>query len=162
MRRSALRKLGMTSGMALFGVFAIDDLARLAVKKLAQHQETKAIADSIAHDFKDMGVAFAADDGCIAGCVEDDTHDCVADDCYAGKQRRNLNECKGCVRTKENIIRAAFDIYENCQDEADKLGMAGSDKRNDALAACYETYANTSQGARNGYVKCCSTFYCTC
>ncbi len=46
--------------MALFGMFAIDDLARLAVKKLAQHQETKAIADSIAHDFKDMGVAFAA------------------------------------------------------------------------------------------------------
>ncbi len=41
-RRSALRKLGMTSGMALFSLFTVDDLARIAVKKLAEHKETNA------------------------------------------------------------------------------------------------------------------------
>lgn len=58
-RRSALRKMGYTSGIALFSMFAVDDLARMAIKKMEQHKETRQIAETIATEFKDAGIAFA-------------------------------------------------------------------------------------------------------
>jgi len=91
-RRAALRKIGITSGMALFGMFAVDDLARIAIKKLEEHKETLAIGETVAREFKDSGIVFAGAIGgssrppcsdCAAGCVADDEYDCV--DCDAAK-----------------------------------------------------------------------------
>ena len=58
-RRAALRKIGLTSGMAFFGLFAVDDLARLAIKRMEQHKETRQIAETVATEFKNSGIAFA-------------------------------------------------------------------------------------------------------
>jgi hypothetical protein len=55
-RRAALRRIGMTGAMTVIGVMSIDDLARVAAKKLEQNELTRGIAS----DFKDSGVAFAA------------------------------------------------------------------------------------------------------
>lgn len=58
-RRAALRKIGMTTGMALFGMFALDDLARISLSALRQHKETQAIAQTVAEELRGSGVAFA-------------------------------------------------------------------------------------------------------
>ncbi len=58
-RRAALRKMGYTSGIALFSMFAVDDLARMAIKKMEQHKETRQIAETVAKEFKNSGIAFA-------------------------------------------------------------------------------------------------------
>ena len=54
-RRAALRRIGMTSGIAFVGLLTIDDLARVASRKLEQNELTRGIAK----DFKSAGVAFA-------------------------------------------------------------------------------------------------------
>lgn len=59
-RRAALRKMGYTSGIALFSMFAVDDLARMAMKQMEQHKETRQIAETIAEEFKNAGIAFAS------------------------------------------------------------------------------------------------------
>lgn len=62
-RRAALRKMGLTTGMALFGMFAVDDLARIAIKRMEQHKETQQVAETVAKEFKNSGIAFAGDSG---------------------------------------------------------------------------------------------------
>jgi len=72
--------------MALFGMFAVDDLARLAIKKMEQHKETHEIGETVAKEFKSTGVVFAATGGgtssnlcadCLSTCVADANYDCV-------------------------------------------------------------------------------------
>ncbi len=58
-RRAALRKMGYTSGIALFSLFAVDDLARMAITQMEQHKETRQIAETIAEEFKNAGIAIA-------------------------------------------------------------------------------------------------------
>lgn len=58
-RRAALRKLGITSGMAFFSLFAVDDLARMAIKKMRQDEATRGIAETVAREFNDSGIALA-------------------------------------------------------------------------------------------------------
>ncbi len=59
-RRAALRKIGMTSGMAFFGLFAVDDLARMAIRQMEQHKETRQIAETVAKELKDSSIAVAS------------------------------------------------------------------------------------------------------
>jgi len=72
-RRAALRKMGYTSGIALFSLFAVDDLARMAIKKMEQHKETRQIAETVAKEFKNSGIAaansFSNYCGCFSPCV---------------------------------------------------------------------------------------------
>ena len=58
-RRAALRKMGYTSGIALFSMFAVDDLARMAIQKMEQHKETQQIAETVAKEFESSGIALA-------------------------------------------------------------------------------------------------------
>ena len=80
-RRSALKKFGITTGMSVFGMFAADDLARLVIKKMEQHEETRQIAETVAYEFKNAGVAFAdssiASDPC-SGSTQQDCSSCNA------------------------------------------------------------------------------------
>lgn len=66
-RRSALRKFGITSSMALFGMFAIDDLARVAIKKMEENKLTHEVGETVAKEFKNSGIAFAGADGSSSG-----------------------------------------------------------------------------------------------
>ena len=127
-RRSALRKLGMTGGMALFSLLAVDYLARLAVKKLAQHQETKALANSLAHDFKDMGVAFAA-----SGSGGPD--------------------CTHCYKQDNADVQAAYDRYAACYGQRLAAGASPSD----ADKACSPAFNNDVLYAYNQCNGCVAT-----
>ena len=62
-RRKALRKFGFTAGMAVFSVLTVDDLARVASKKLQETEATKGIGDMLAKEFRSAGVALANDPG---------------------------------------------------------------------------------------------------
>jgi len=84
-RRAALRKMGYTSGIALFSMFAVDDLARMAIQKMEQHKETKQIAETVAKEFKNSGIAMANPNysncgGCVANCVAGPYQECIACD----------------------------------------------------------------------------------
>ncbi len=70
-RRRALKKFGITTGMTVFGMFAADDLARLVIKKMEEHKETRQIAETVAQEFQDSGIAYAATLKCGAnGCSD--------------------------------------------------------------------------------------------
>ena len=81
-RRAALRKLGMTGGMTLFGVLAFDDVARKVLDVMKQNTVTQQIADTLTKEFGEMGVAHA-----------DDSDPCDA--CY----QRALNNFEACKST---------------------------------------------------------------
>ena len=66
-RRAALRKIGITSSMTVFGMFAADDLARMVIKKMEETEATRQIAETVAHEFKNAGIAFAYSSS-VAGC----------------------------------------------------------------------------------------------
>lgn len=69
-RRAALRRIGMTGAMTVLGVLSIDELARVAAKKLDEHEMTRGLAK----DFKDAGVAMAGpaapSPGCHGDCIQ--------------------------------------------------------------------------------------------
>ena len=76
-RRAALRRIGMTSGIAVLGLLTVDDLARVAAKKLEQNELTRGIAQ----DFKSAGIAFAGpslQSICDMGCDNQYTADMEA------------------------------------------------------------------------------------
>ena len=58
-RRQALRKIGLTMGMATFAMLSVDDLARFSAKKLQENEVSKGIGDTLAQEFRSAGVAFA-------------------------------------------------------------------------------------------------------
>lgn len=58
-RRAALRRIGMTSGLVVFSLLTVDDLARLAAEKLKDNKATEQIGTSLAKEFQGAGVAFA-------------------------------------------------------------------------------------------------------
>lgn len=68
-RRAALRKLGITSGMAFFSLFAVDDLARVAIKRMRQNEATRDIAETVAKEFQNAGIAFADDPPVTGKCL---------------------------------------------------------------------------------------------
>jgi hypothetical protein len=58
-RRAALRKIGMTTGMAVFAMFSVDDLARMVGQKMEQRSGDSKVADQIAREFQQAGIAMA-------------------------------------------------------------------------------------------------------
>jgi hypothetical protein len=58
-RREALPRIGITTGAGLFMMFGIDDLARLAARKLTETRAFGEVGETVAREFKDAGVAFA-------------------------------------------------------------------------------------------------------
>lgn len=58
-RRAALRKFGFMAGLAAFATVSVDDLARVASKKLQENEMTKGIGDTLAKEFRMAGVALA-------------------------------------------------------------------------------------------------------
>lgn len=67
-RRSALRKFGITTGMSVFGLFAVDDLARMVIGKMQEHEATRKIAENLAQEFKDAGAVYGVTELCSHCC----------------------------------------------------------------------------------------------
>ena len=51
--------------MTVFGMFAADDLARMVIKKMEETEATRQIAETVAHEFKNAGIAYSSN---VAGC----------------------------------------------------------------------------------------------
>ncbi len=57
--RQALKKFGMTSAMAAFALFSVDDLARMVGKAMQQRAGDNRIAGQLAKEFQQAGIALA-------------------------------------------------------------------------------------------------------
>ena len=78
-RRQALKRLGMTSAMATFALFSVDDLARMVGKAMQQRAGDNKVAAQIAKEFQQAGVVLAWGD--------------TGSTCWASGQSFN---CAGC------------------------------------------------------------------
>lgn len=60
-RRQALKKFGMTSAMATFALFSVDDLARMVGGAMERQARNSKIAAQVAQEFQHSGIALGAD-----------------------------------------------------------------------------------------------------
>jgi len=89
-RRQALKKLGMTSAMAAFALFSVDDLARMVGKAMQQRAGDNKVAEQVAQEFQQAGIALAYDpNGPCSGCVSGGT-------CTPGTYQQCQKCCSGC------------------------------------------------------------------
>ena len=158
-RRAALRKIGLTSGMALFGMLAVDDFARLALRGLQQHKETQAVAETVAQELRSSGVAFAADG-------DDDYYDggpCTPEEasmpsCAGGRKRKrkhiNIEACNACVTTKTACLQSAEDYKTACYQ------LAGSDQ--DKRHTCDVYVEGREYSCHLDVIHCCEENRCNC
>ncbi len=58
-RRQALRKFGFGAGLSAFMLLSVDDLARMVGRQLQQAAGDNQVANQIAEEFRNAGVAFA-------------------------------------------------------------------------------------------------------
>lgn len=65
-RRQALKKLGITSTMAVAAMFSVDDLARLVGKAMEQRARDNKVVEQVAREFQQAGIAMA---GGPSGCT---------------------------------------------------------------------------------------------
>ncbi len=59
-RRQALKKFGMTSAMATFALFSVDDLARMVGGAMERQARNSKIAAQVAQEFQHSGIAVGA------------------------------------------------------------------------------------------------------
>ncbi len=59
-RRAALKKMGITTGMAVFALFSVDDLARMVGREMERRERDSRVAEQIAREFSEAGIAMAA------------------------------------------------------------------------------------------------------
>ena len=62
-RRQALKRFGMTAGVAALAMFSVDDLAHIVGKAMQQRAGDNKVAAQIAKEFQQAGVAFANPSG---------------------------------------------------------------------------------------------------
>ena len=58
-RRQALKRFGMTSAMATFALFSVDDLARMVGKAMQQRAGDNKVAAQVAKEFQSAGIVLA-------------------------------------------------------------------------------------------------------
>lgn len=67
-RRGLLRRVGITAGASLFSLVAIDDVVRATVTKMRETEALRGVADAVAVEFRNAGVAFAQGSGNSTPC----------------------------------------------------------------------------------------------
>ncbi len=95
-RRQALKRFGMTSAMAAFAMFSVDDLARMVGKAMQQRACDNKVAEQVAREFQNAGVAFAASGPvtltpACTKCFSDATHG--SDDCGNLPKGTSRDDC---------------------------------------------------------------------
>ena len=106
-RRGALRKFGFMAGMAVFATLSVDDLARIAAKKLQDTEATKGIGDTLAKEFRAAGVALANDD--VGDPIE------MAANPWGAACAKKI-DCTGCCATQhQKCLDAHIEYPLTCQ-----------------------------------------------
>ncbi len=94
-RRAVLAKVGLRFGAAVIAAISVDDLTRAVTASIARSNKDNVVAQQVANEFKNAGVAFADvsasgacfDDPCNGSCWadwiknHDGTHDPIKDAC---------------------------------------------------------------------------------
>lgn len=127
-RRQALRKMGVMSATAVIGILSIDDLARLSAERLKQHGATRALGESVAHEFKDAGVAFA---------------DTMPKPSSMAKKKKPPKSCEG---HNANCEQCLADLQDKCR-QKDPIGI----KCQKLFEACEPACGDNSTGAKSAY-----------
>ena len=160
-RRGLLRRLGLTAGASLFSLVAIDDVVRATVAKMRETEALHGVADTVAMEFKNAGVAFAqgspAQHFCGVtpvpcytcpggtdgnppppGCTDGPCRHCPplanCDDCFAIAEYRWCN----CMQSLANSHPECFDAngnYNGCPQLAVGVGLCDK-QRTDEESAC--------------------------
>jgi hypothetical protein len=79
-RRQALKKFGMTSAMAAFALFSVDDLAHMVGKAIEQKAGDSQVATQVAKEFQSAGIALA--DGPSGSSCQHCANQLHLDNCY--------------------------------------------------------------------------------
>lgn len=101
-RRQALKKIGVTSAMATFAMFSVDELARMVGKELKTRAGSNELANRVADEFRSTGIVLAdppgggRPGGCASGhpTAECCTADAVGTWCDG---YHNQSDCHKCV-----------------------------------------------------------------
>ena len=139
-RRQALKRFGITSAMATFAMFSVDDLAHVVGKAMQQRASDNKIAGQIAREFQEAGVAFAGGTS------------------PSGTGSPPNPNCQGCMDTKNAQFQSCAQAVSYCEDGevADqKNPPAASDPCSIALSLC-------EQGATCQAAACCKQYGCNC
>jgi|GEM_PF-1193828 len=148
-RRQALRKFGITSAMATFAMFSVDDLARMVGKAMEQRVGDNKIAGQIAQEFQQAGIALATTDstypctGCSGSCVPDDDYDCV--DCdsscvvsYGGFGKKQQAKMPASCKNQNGITANCEACMADCQKLClKKQGVYKAGACNNAAPICH-------------------------
>ena len=114
-RRQALRKFGITSAMATFALFSVDDLARMVGKAMQQRAADNKVAEQVAQEFQHAGIALA--DGTSGSTCEHcctqyqyDTTAAIAVYCYCASHNG-----QGCYAVYKQKMNDALYAYNGCE-----------------------------------------------
>lgn len=104
-RRQALKRFGMTSAMATFALFSVDDLARMVGKAMQQRAGDNKVVEQVAQEFQNAGVAMAGGTSgstCQHCCNQDFSDHCFCNNTYAPGSAAN----QACNQ------QASYDFYQ--------------------------------------------------
>jgi len=90
-RRQALKRFGMTSAMATFAMFSVDDLARMVGTAMQQRARDNKIAGQIAREFQGAGVALAGSPSSPTSCG----YPCQYCGTVFAAETKNVYDCQG-------------------------------------------------------------------
>ena len=99
-RRQALKKFGMTSAMAAFALFSVDDLAHIVGRAMQQRAGDNKVAEQVAREFQQAGIAFAGGLSNPSGTLCQSDYDCsgcnsnqIANCCLGGTSPARQLDC---------------------------------------------------------------------
>lgn len=122
-RRAVLSKVGLQFGAAALLALSVDDLARKVTATIAARNKDNEVAQSVAREFKNAGIAFAepsASWGC-PGCPSGyDTRYFSCESCgifwsvLASKPCNQTSDCAACCNKQDDYCRSQG--KKNCND----------------------------------------------
>lgn len=132
-RRQALKRFGMTSAMATFALFNVDDLARMVGKAMQQRAGDNKVVEQVAKEFQQAGIALAAYDPCAVVDPPSATEigkNCASKPTYYGGGTTTCEECvaKGCGDNYPSPQQSGGTQVHNCTVTAQEKCTTVTDK----------------------------------
>lgn len=158
-RRKVLRKMGFTTVLT-GGFFLWEEVARAVFGQLEAHKLTQGIADDVARDFRELGVAHADTigsgdcDDCGGECVEDDEYECV--DCDPSCSTTAAAGSSGGNKKKKKKVCDPKAYVSDCQKNSPNIPTLDC-----CQTKCNNECKGTSSGTRDALIELCMEGCCT-